>query len=278
MNYYTAEQLKKLQNIELGILCDIDRVCRAHGIAYFIDSGTALGAVRHGGFIPWDDDIDIGMPREDYERFLVVAQSELGDKYVVSDGRKNDRQAAMFTKVWLKDTVFATKETIEAGLPQGIFVDVLPYDEVSDDESVAARQVSRCRLYQSLLYLYHSKNIVVPHHGFLGKVELAVCAVAHAVLKRLVRQDRLKNRFEQIARQETGADSKRLFVGAYSAYAFPRDILFPTKLIKFEGVEFPAPGDLELYLTQLYGDWRTLPPEDKRRQHAPVELSFGENG
>ena len=78
---YNQDMLRRLQLTELEILKDIDRVCRAHGIAYWLDSGTALGAMRHGGFIPWDDDIDVGMPRGDYERFLEVAPEALGACY-----------------------------------------------------------------------------------------------------------------------------------------------------------------------------------------------------
>ena len=80
---YEQDELRRLQLVELDILRDIDKVCREHGIRYFLDSGTLLGAVRHGGFIPWDDDVDLGMPRHDYERFLEIAPRALGDAYVV---------------------------------------------------------------------------------------------------------------------------------------------------------------------------------------------------
>ena len=88
---YDDETLRRLQLAELDILIAIDAVCREHGITYFLDSGTALGARRHAGFIPWDDDIDIAMPRDDYERFLGLAQEALGDEYVVANPENDAR-------------------------------------------------------------------------------------------------------------------------------------------------------------------------------------------
>lgn len=142
---YEQDVLRKLQLAELSILRDIDSVCRSEGIPYFLECGTLLGAVRHGGFIPWDDDIDVGMLRPDYERFLKVAPKALGERYAVCEPRANSRCAGMFAKVWKRGTKFFTAETMEAGIDQGIFVDVFPYDILHADESVATRQIRRCR-------------------------------------------------------------------------------------------------------------------------------------
>jgi lipopolysaccharide cholinephosphotransferase len=113
---YDDETLRKMQLMELGILKEVDRVCREHDIAYFLDSGSALGAARHDGFIPWDDDIDVGMMRADYERFLSVAPEALGEQYVLSEPMTNAIHSAMFAKVWLRGTKFYTVETLDAGL------------------------------------------------------------------------------------------------------------------------------------------------------------------
>ena len=88
-------------------------MCRENGIMYFIDSGTVLGARRHGGFIPWDDDIDLGMPRDDFERFLEAAPEALGERFCVTCSRTNPHQAALFGKVMLAGTRFVTDETEE---------------------------------------------------------------------------------------------------------------------------------------------------------------------
>lgn len=121
---YEQSVLRRLQVVELEILAAIDCVCREYGITYFLDSGTVLGARRHGGFIPWDDDIDLGMPRDDYERFLEVAPAALGKRFRVTCSRSNPHQAALFSKVMLVGMRFVTDETEEAGFDQGIFVDI----------------------------------------------------------------------------------------------------------------------------------------------------------
>ena len=164
-----AEALKKLQETELDILLVIAAFCEERGIEWFMDSGTALGAMRHGGFIPWDDDIDIGMMRGDYERFIELAQDGLPAGYSLQTFDNNETFAGLFAKVYKEGTAFHTKETIEAGCDQGIFVDVFPYDVLAADAGQRARQLKTARTWQSASYLYHAKTITVPHKGFDGR-------------------------------------------------------------------------------------------------------------
>ncbi len=273
---YDDEVLRRLQLVELSILEDIDRICRECGITYFLDSGTLLGAVRHGGFIPWDDDIDIGMMRSDYDRFLSVAAEALGDRYVVSSCELRKDHAAMFAKVWLRDTIFSTNETVEAGVPQGIFVDVFPYDAVCADPASASRQAKRCRMWQSVSYLYHAKTVIVPHGGILGRCERVGCCAAHAFARRLFTHDDIRLKFDKWALMGADDESSRAMAFAYPiAEGFPHEVLIPPKYVSFEGRMFPGPADAERYLEIMFGDWRKLPPVEKRKNHAPLELDFG---
>lgn len=274
---YEQDELRRLQLVELDILRDIDKVCREHGIRYFLDSGTLLGAVRHGGFIPWDDDVDLGMPRHDYERFLEIAPQALGDAYVVADPHRCNEQAGMFAKVWKRGTKFFTEETVEAGILQGIFVDVFPYDRLHADEKIAWRQRFMCRVWQSALYLYHSKCITVPHAGLPGALERGACRVAHMIVKRCFSRERIVEGFETWASQG-GSDPGSAYAALSCATArFPESVLFPVERITFEGTAFSAPACVEAYLDDMYGiDWRELPSPKHRRNHAPVELDFGD--
>lgn len=273
---YEDDVLRNLQLVELGILEDVDRVCREYGIPYFLDSGSALGAARHGGFIPWDDDIDIGMLREDYDRFLDVAPHALGPRYEVSEPLTNDRHSAMFAKAWLKGTKFYTVETLDAGLKQGVGIDVMPYDVLGADEKTARKQQKDCRLLQMVLYLYHSKNVVVPHGGALGKLERAVCCVAHGMLRAFGSHERIVARFQKAALAGSSRPGDSWMCMSYvSIGKFPTDALIPVGTCAFEGGAFPVPADLERYLSIMFGDWQTLPPVEERRQHAPIELDTG---
>lgn len=158
----SEQALKRLQKAELSILLAIFDVCEAGGISWWMDSGTALGAMRHGGFIPWDDDIDVGMLRADYDRFLEVAPRLLPEGFSLHTARDTKGFAPLFAKVFLDGTRFETRETREAGLRQGIFVDVFPYDFLYEDSSRRKAQISSAVNAQRKSYIYHAKSINVP--------------------------------------------------------------------------------------------------------------------
>lgn len=275
---YNAGELRRLQLALLEIVKDIDHVCRENGIGYFLEGGSCLGAKRHGGFIPWDDDMDLGMIRADYNRFLEVAPAALGEEYAVVHPGNEDRLAGQFAKVWKRGTVFATEETIEAGIPQGIFVDIFPYDEVCRDDKDAAKQLGDCRTWQSISYLYHAKTIAVPHKGLKGAVERAGCVLAHGAVKALLTPSRIRETFMRAALRGAARSSGKYADMCYTqAGVYDESVLFPVAYLEFEGCELPVPGQTVAYLEQMYGPtWNELPPEDQRRNHAPVELDFGE--
>lgn len=276
---YQQETLRRLQLVELEVLLAIDAVCKEYGITYFLAAGTALGAKRHGGFIPWDDDIDIGMLRKDYDRFLEVAPAALGDGFTVADPESDDRLAGLFVKVWKNRTKFFTDETLDAGIDQGVFVDIFPYDRVASDASVRKAQLRSCLKWQHLSYLYHSKAINVPHKGGVGAVEKGACCIAHALLKTLLSPAKIRDKFLASALSAQKDDSSRdLACMNYNPQQriFAEEVLVPPKALEFEGYEFPAPADIERYLCTLYGDaWSQLPPEEQRRNHAPKVLDLG---
>lgn len=275
---YQQETLRKLQLVELEVLLAIDAVCKEHGITYFLDSGTALGAKRHGGFIPWDDDIDIGMPRKDYDRFLEVAPAALGDGFMVANPASDGRLAGLFAKVWKSGTKFFTDETLDAGIDQGVFVDVFPYDRVASDAAARNTQLRACLKWQSLSYLYHSKAINVPHEGLLGSMEKGACCIAHTLLKAFSSPAKIRGKFLTSALSAQGDRSSHdLACMNYTQQGvFAESVLLPPRPLEFEGHEFPAPADIECYLCTLYGNtWDQLPPQEQRRNHAPKILDLG---
>lgn len=258
------------------MLLEIDRACKTLGIQYFLDSGTALGAARHKGFIPWDDDIDLGMLRADYERFLVEAPFLLPLNFKICTPENTEGYAPFFAKVIRTDTRFATAETIEAGFDQGVFIDIFPYDVLSADASVAQAQKKQCDLCQKLSYLYHSGSIVVPHKGALGQAEKIVCKMVHRVVRRAATPQKLVAKFDGWAKRGSDNPSEKCAIMAYSMTTeMPEDVIFPLGTACFEGHELPVPGNLDEYLTILYGDWGQLPKVEDRRNHAPLQLDLG---
>lgn len=269
--------LRRLQLAELGILEAIDELCRAEGIVYFIDGGTLLGALRHGGFIPWDDDIDIGMPRADYDRFLEAAATGLRAGYSLHTYENTPGFAGMFAKVYRDGTAFETAETREAGCPQGIFVDVFPYDALPTDPDLRARQLKRAGLWQRVSYLYHAGQVTVPLSGAAGAIARAACRVAHVVIRIAFTREGIHRRFlDATAPATEPADDFSTF--AYPEYGpFPRDVVLPTATCSFEGRTFACPHDARRFLDIGYnGTWQELPPESERRTHKPLRLDFGD--
>ncbi len=274
---YDADDLKCLQAIELEMLQAIDDVCKQLGITYFLDSGTALGAVRHGGFIPWDDDIDLGMLRSDYDRFLSEASEILaGEGYSLVSPATNDAVACQFAKVMKQGTQFMTQETKDAGFDQGIFIDIFPYDALSSDEAIAKKQMKKCLFWKRVSYLYHSPHIYMPHGGLLGKCERGVCHVLHGIARVFFSPKRIRESFDRWALAGQGNPSGKAMAFAYPIKdGFEMDRMLPPQKIEFEEMEFPAPWDTEYYLSFMYGDWRKIPSEEDRVNHAPLVLEFG---
>lgn len=273
---YNPEELRCLQLIELEILLTIDEMCRKLAIPYFLDSGSALGAMRHGGFIPWDDDIDIGMMREDYERFLAVAPEELPQGYRLLRPGAAEGYAPMWAKIMKEDTKFYTRETLEAGLDQGVFVDVFPYDRLCADESAAQRQLRSCRILQRASYLYHASSINVPCRGAIGAAIRLGCKVAHGVLHAMTSADALVEGFLASAHPQEGLGDRHAVLSYPVEGGFVRGELLPPRIVDFEGHQLPVPHDAERYLVKKYGaNWSVLPPEDQRRNHSPEVLDLG---
>lgn len=272
-----ASALKRLQTCELEILKVFASFCEEHDLEWFIDSGTVLGALRHGGFIPWDDDIDVGMLREDYDRFLELASRSFVDGYSVHTPQNTKGLAGMFAKVYKDGTLFETEETREADLRQGIFIDIFPYDPLSSDEGEQGRQRSGARFWQSVSYLYHSGTIVVPHKGLLGRFERLACKIAHPIVQALFTPDKIQCKFDDAVRSFSAAPSEILLPFAWpNIDGISRDILVPPVMVSFEDSSFPAPCKTECYLELMYGDWRQLPAPEDRRTHLPQILDFGD--
>lgn len=281
-NEYDPATLKRLQDISLEILLDFDKFCSENGIDYFGCGGTAIGAVRHGGFIPWDDDIDVGMTRKNYDKFLALALEKLTDKYNVITFRTTENFPLMNARFTLKGTKFREDCFKDLEFDNGIFLDIFCFDNIYDDEKKMKKQMWKAWFWGKMLILWHIDTPVLYFKGFREKVVLFLCKIGHVLLRLFHRKpDRLFNRAEKYATMLKDEQTKRV------AYIFdPTPFtsvvnlsdIEPTKTAKFEGYDIRFPNSIEAYLNVRYGsDYMTLPPEDKRHNHPPYELQFPED-
>lgn len=271
------EALARLQDEELDILLAVCRFCEENNIRWFIDAGSLLGAARHGGFIPWDDDIDISMLRQDYDRFIELAAKGFVPGYSVHTYDNTPGYSEMFAKVYKDGTQFLTQETKDAGCPQGIFIDIFPYDALSSDERVSSRQRKSAKLWQSLAYLHRSGHIVVPNKGVLGALERLACHIAHVPVRAILSRSKIKNSFDRCICSDECLPGDTVIQLAWPNIAGYRvEDLFPTCTVEFAGYEFPAPRLWEQYLEQMYGDWKKLPAPEDRKTHLPLKLVFSD--
>ena len=275
---YEPETLKKVQAMQLDILKDIIRVCELHDIRYFVAYGTLLGTVRHQGPIPWDDDIDICMAREDYEKFASVADKELDSRYELVSMARNLDYPMSLPKVQKKGTRFIDRTFIDAKFKIGVFVDIFVYDYVSDDAAEARKQAKKCNLLDKLMILQISKFPNQGRDGLLAKILTVVYLAGHYVLQ-LVPRKWLFNAYVKESQKFRGNPTNTMIcldelLGDRTKATV--DELFPTVPLSYSGVTVQAPREYDRLLTRQFGDYMQLPPVEARVNHCPDILELGE--
>ncbi len=279
MREYDEATLKKLHRLELEILKDFISVCQKHHLEYFGIAGTAIGVLRHGGFIPWDDDLDIALSREDYETFLKVADQELSDRYIIMNARNYPEWPSMVTRLILKGTRFREACYADVKVPLGIFIDIYPYDHLSDDPKKRKKQMWDAWFYSKLQILRGVKKPVLQFKGWKADVVHAACFVAHYGMKALrISPQWLEKKCEEASQRhndETGSEYVDFLCDTTKGMnMYKQSDLYPLQKMQFEDIEMFFPHSMDANLTNMYGDYMTLPPEEKRKNHFPFELQF----
>jgi len=262
------EQLKKLHEALLDILDEIDRICRKNDIMYFLDSGTALGAIRHGGFIPWDDDADVGMLREDYERFLVAAKEELSPRFFLQNQYTQPEYLQFNSKIRLNHTFFPEIRNEGTSLHQGIFVDIFPFDYISDNQMQAKADVDKSRKLLKLFAIRHRhpKSEALPRK--------IIRSVAKVVPESIILRQCINHFHKYDSNPTNTVVSYSYKMNSYKYLWFSKEEMYPSVDIVFEGHTYEIMNNWNQYLTTMYGDYMKLPPEDKRVWHFEGEIRF----
>ncbi|MBP5543939.1 MAG: LicD family protein [Kiritimatiellae bacterium] len=275
---YDPETLAHLQDVLRGMLDDFAALCARHGLRWWVDYGAAIGALRHKGMIPWDDDIDICLLREDYDAVLKLVESELGDKYYVLDAERYPAYPLMTARICLKGTKFREESMRGVDAPFGIFLDIYCFDNLADDPREARRQWRHAWFWNKLKIMREIRSPVIYVKGPQRLFIRSVCFLFHYAVLILFSRDYLNRKTSQWARLHQNESTVNVFYPFYTIpfrHSMRRDAIFPTRLVPFDGRNVPLANCAEVLLQKAYGDYMTIPSPENRHNHPPIELDFG---
>lgn len=260
--------LRRLQLTELEILDEIVRICENNDIHYYLVGGTLLGAIRHNGFIPWDDDLDIAMPRKDYLRFCELCKTQLDQKYFLHNAQTDDKYWLIFAKVRKKRTEINEANIKHLDTEKGIYVDIFPFDDAPQQ-----KKRFRTKIIKTLsTAIYNKRGISLK---FTKKQKAVAFVLRPFSIKFLTI---LQNKLMTIDANK----NYPYYINYGSNYdtvkqTIPKDKYEPYKLAEFENKKYRIPNDADYVLRRIFNEYMELPPVEKQvLRHKPEYIDFGE--
>ena len=257
---------EELKQIELDLLKDIHKICSQENIRYSLCGGTLLGAVRHGGFIPWDDDIDIFMPRPDYNNFVEYCKTHC-TPFKLSSIEIDSKYSCLFAKAMNCNTTIQEINGNRNGLDLGVSVDIFPIDGLGNTYDEAKKQFKKTRFGRELLVAYNWK------HFFRSKTHSIIyepIRFAFFMMSRFVNSEKLIKSIHS-KYLDDGFQKFKYAAAICGCYRLkeilPIEVYSEFDTIAFEGYEFMSIKNKDAYLKSIYGNYLELPPENKRVSH-----------
>lgn len=268
----TTEELEQLHQCLLCILKDFIEICNKYNLKYTLGGGSVLGAVRHKGFIPWDDDLDINMPRADYEKFKEIFSQELSAEYDLRVPNSQYGSSTLFMKLLKKDTTYEQQFFYGNEEPANVWVDIFPFDNVSENKIARTIKGFLCNVMAYAFvsrFIYEHRNQSTDEYystiknGYIYKARLLIarCLPVHFT--------KLYNFFDRFVRH---ADTTSIITCATGRKHYLGECINSRYFSEaedgiFEGIHVKLPYDYKQYLSQLYGNYMEIPPVEKREHH-----------
>lgn len=278
IKYLTPEEFRQMQLLQVDMLKELDRVCRVNNIKYSISDGTLLGAVRHHGYIPWDDDADVSMLREEYEKFKKVAYQLNPEICFFQDHDTDPEYNWGYGKLRRTGTKFVRVGQEHLKCKTGVFIDVFPLDDIP--KSTIGQIFNDFYDFVIRKFMYAE----------VGKMNMSISPFLRFVYKQMAKVDidKVFNKYDKLTKKSNNTSDNRVRILTYPApgtqcnknplntrYGMPKKWFLDVVEYDFEGIKLYGSKDYDEALTYMYGDYMQLPPEKDREPHAPTsDYSF----
>lgn len=274
---YSENELKSIQKIEMDILIEVQKICIEENIEFFLIGGTALGAIRHEGFIPWDDDIDVAMTRENYDRFIQIAPDKLSDKYFLQSITTEKNTPYPYCKI--RDNTGS--EYIEycnrnLNIHNGIYIDIFPFDEVPDNENLNIKQYNKVMKYAQFFSFRNTPDISNRPEKLSEICKFVVRRLIHYIFL-LFPRNYINIALEKEMTKYNNSNQQYLaglFFPKRKVEYIAKIDLYPLVYKLFEGKEMPIANNWDKYLKTHYGDYMKYPPIEQRFGHKPYRIKI----
>lgn len=273
-NEYDDKILNHLQELELMILKDFIKICEENDLTYYMYAGSLLGAIRHNGFIPWDDDLDVIMFRDDFERFKKIFIASNNDKYELLCNETNEDYFHLLAKLMLKGTKFEEPWVSQVDFHIGINMDIFVLDDLAEEGFKRNYQLKKSFWYNKLMIMSKIK---------LDNLPIVTKVITHAGYHILnlfrINPSTLNRKCLNFLKKYKNPNATHVFDISATAEEYPqifrKEDFKSVTPVKFEDIEVNAPVNYDYILKSLYGDYMQLPPEEDRYNHITETLDFG---
>ena len=262
------EIIRKIQLVELEIGKEIKRICEKHGIKYFLDGGSLLGAIRHNGFIPWDDDMDFGMVRSEFNKFINVAKDELNEDYFLQTWETDSSFPFEFAKIRKKGTLLLEASYGKNSSHNEIWVDVFPYDVYPNGRINCMIHKYKVMKYKKWLLMKNGFKAWNNHKSKIEKLLVRIKYLPALLFSSFFSVSTIHKKMQRWLILPQKDNTVFLHDGTgpfpYGRAKVSKSSFEKYKTAIFEDESFSVPAGYETVLTELYGDYMKLPPENKR--------------
>lgn len=272
-------EIKSLQDTLVKCLGELVEVCDKYDIKVILQGGSLLGYVRHHGFIPWDDDLDVGMLRRDYEKFIEIFNQELSDRYWISAPKDKFPSYNRFVQIFRKGTELSDGDENRNACPQTIYIDIFPLDFAPNDTFKRWLKGMRANIFMGIGGCVDSAYFITEHlrQTMLASAKGKQLYIIRMLIGKLFSWRTPKKWFETIDKAVYGAKKTDFLTSGtgrwhYLNEVIPTETVLPLQKVKFEGIELYAPKNPDYYLKNNYGDYMKVPPMEKREKHFAVKL------